>query len=206
MKKTFQIFLWDFSGKRMELKIRIKVRTLGRAKKNLRRPSQFIRSIQWSSEPAGDAYPRARTMRGLWAASWRSLGRKTLHSSTSSSSPSSSSLSSNLKLLGPNLPDVWMVPGPSSSAFRSQSSGIVLPATGPPPFLPPVAMSLDLLSGVWNACYSSLLGSLRGLTWVSSARSICFSVVGDLFSMFRSAACWLPWSGFWVRVFWLSTS
>ncbi|KAL3719705.1 hypothetical protein ACJRO7_004651 [Eucalyptus globulus] len=61
-------------------------------------------------------------MRGLWAASWRSLGRKTLHSSTSSSSPSSSSLSSNLKLLGPNLPDVWMVPGPSSSAFHSQSS------------------------------------------------------------------------------------
>lgn len=61
-------------------------------------------------------------MRGLWAASWRSLGRKTLHSSTSSSSPSSSSLSSNLKLLGPNLPDVWMVPGLSSSVFRSQSS------------------------------------------------------------------------------------
>ncbi|KAL3719703.1 hypothetical protein ACJRO7_004649 [Eucalyptus globulus] len=61
-------------------------------------------------------------MRGLWAASWRSLGRKTLRSSSSSSSPSSSSLSSNLQLLGPNLPDVWTMPGPSSGAFRSQSS------------------------------------------------------------------------------------
>ncbi|XP_030476613.2 bifunctional protein FolD 2-like isoform X1 [Syzygium oleosum] len=64
-------------------------------------------------------------MRGPWATNWRSLGRKTLRSSSSSSSSSSSpSLSSNLKLLGPNLPDVWMMPGPpsSTSAFRSQSS------------------------------------------------------------------------------------
>ncbi|XP_048139223.1 bifunctional protein FolD 1, mitochondrial-like isoform X3 [Rhodamnia argentea] len=62
-------------------------------------------------------------MRGAWVTNWPSLRSKSLRSSSSSSSPSSSSsLSWNLKLLGPILPDVWMMPRPNSNAFRSQSS------------------------------------------------------------------------------------
>ncbi|KAF8035337.1 hypothetical protein BT93_C1383 [Corymbia citriodora subsp. variegata] len=137
--KKFEIFCEIFLRKRngakesaeihRELEVPFSSRKGWNIRKSNEEPATPIPSypkrvlFRWSSEPAGRrrlSYPRARTMRGLWAAHWRSLGRKILHSSSSSSS--SSTLSSNLKLLGPNLPDVWMMPSSSSSAFRSQSS------------------------------------------------------------------------------------